>query len=383
MSVVAALGFRTAGMAAGIKPDGSLDLALVVSDSGSIPVAAVFTRSATEAAPVSLSRRHAADGRAAAVVLNSGCANAGTGADGAAAALAMAEAVAKELELSPSEVLVCSTGPIGTRLPEELPNRVPELIARLGNDGLSAAEGIMTTDSVPKQATESGEGWTVGGMAKGAGMIRPDMATMLAVLTTDAHVESEVLHEVLSEAVATTFNSLNIDGCQSTNDTVILMASGASGIEPDPVELAAVVTSVCRRLATAMAEDAEGASRVVTLTVSGAASDRDACRLGMAVADSALVRASFYGGDPNWGRVYGALGVAGVSLDPAAIAVRYQGVAVAERGVAVAYDVAVVLAAMKTGPLAVDVSVGAGVGRAEIITTDLTPDYVIFNGEPS
>lgn len=370
-------------MAAGIKSDGQLDLALVVSESGPVPAAAVFTRSATEAAPVSLSRAHVAGGRLAAVVLNSGCANAGTGEQGAAAARAMAEAVAGAIGRPVSEVAVCSTGPIGPQLPDRLPSRIPELVAALGSDGHAAAEAILTTDSVPKQATDAGDGWVIGGMAKGAGMIRPDMATMLAVLTTDARVDAETLSEVLADAVAPTFNSLNIDGCQSTNDTVVIMASGASETEPAREEFAGAVLAVCRRLASAMAEDAEGASRVVTLTISGAESDADARRLGMAVADSVLVRASFYGGDPNWGRIYGALGVAGVSIDPAAVAVSYQGVPVASAGSAVHFDGVALRALMKEGPLDVHISVGDGPGHGTVVTTDLTPSYVIFNGEPS
>ncbi len=370
-------------MAAGIKSDGQLDLALVVSESGPVPAAAVFTRSTTEAAPVSLSRAHVAGGKLAAVVLNSGCANAGTGEQGAAAAQAMAEAVARAIGRPVSEVAVCSTGPIGPQLPDRLPDRVPELVAALGSDGHAAAEAILTTDSVPKQAIDAGDGWAVGGMAKGAGMIRPDMATMLAVLTTDARVDAATLREVLAAAVAPTFNSLNIDGCQSTNDTVVIMASGASEVEPDREEFADAVQAVCRRLASAMAEDAEGASRVVTLTISGTESDGDARRLGMAVADSVLVRASFYGGDPNWGRIYGALGVAGVSIDPAAVAVSYQGVPVASAGSAVPFDAATLGAAMKEGPLDVHISVGDGPGHGTVVTTDLTPSYVIFNGAPS
>ncbi len=383
MSVTSARGFRAAGVAAGIKAGGQLDLALVVSESGPVPSAAVFTRSMTAAAPVSLSRSHLADGRSAAVVLNSGCANAGTGERGAAAARAMAEAVGRAIGHAAEDVVVCSTGPIGPQLPDDLPKRVPELVAALSPDGHPAAEAILTTDSVPKQVTEFGDGWVVGGMAKGAGMIRPDMATMLAVLTTDARVDAATLHDVLGQAVGPTFNSLNIDGCQSTNDTVVIMSSGASAVEPDRDELTAAVTGVCRRLATAMAEDAEGASRVVTLTITGAETDDAARRLGMAVADSVLVRSSFYGGDPNWGRIYGALGVAGVPIDPAAVTVHYQGVQVASSGSSVGYDEPSLLSSMKSGPLDVRISVGHGQGKGVVVTTDLTPSYVVFNGEPS
>lgn len=383
VSVTAAAGFSASGCSAGIKPDHQLDFALVRSTSGPVPAAAVFTQCQTEAAPVTLSRQHIGDGRAAAVVLNSGCANAGTGAEGAHAALAIAQAVADAVGEVVGDVLVCSTGPIGTPLPRGLANHVPELVAGLGVDGMPAALAILTTDSIPKQATAAGTGWVVGGMAKGAGMIRPDMATMLAVLTTDAEVDATTLREVLGEAVDPTFNSLNIDGCQSTNDAVILMASGASGIVPNRDEFAAAVTAVCKELAMAMAGDAEGASRLVMLIVSGADSNETARRLGKAVADSALVRSSFYGGDANWGRVYGALGVAGVPLEPSTISVAYQKTPVAIGGVAVPFDVDSLRTKMGEERLVVDIEVGVGPGRAEIVTTDLTPQYVVFNGEPS
>jgi len=384
MSVTAAQGFTAAGIHAGVKEGDALDLALVASSSGPIAAAAVFTQSLTEAAPVTLSREHIADGRAHAVVLNSGCANAGTGVRGAAAAHAMAVAVGKALSTDPTNVVVCSTGAIGPELPVSLPDGATALVAALDTvNHTLAAEAILTTDTFTKEAVVKWEGWVIGGMAKGAGMIRPNMATMLSVLTTDAVVSSDVLQSTLIASVRRTFNCLNIDGCQSTNDAVILMASGASGIAPDLDVFEAALATVCFSLARQMAEDAEGASRVVTLNVSGAANARDAHQLGMAVANSALVRCSFYGGDPNWGRVYGALGVAGVSLAANEVSIAYNGMTVAHGGGEAPFDRDSLLADLAEGEIIVDIVVGHGPGSASIVTTDLTPEYVTFNGEPS
>jgi glutamate N-acetyltransferase / amino-acid N-acetyltransferase len=385
MSVVAAGGFRASGLAAGIKPTGAPDMTLIAADR---PVAAagVFTTSRTAAPPVQVSRRHLAGGTAQAIVVNSGAANAGTGAGGLADALAMAEETARLLGCEVDEVLVCSTGPIGGRLPmDRVLAGIPRLVADLGTEeshAAAAASGILTTDSVTKSATDGGDGWTVGGIAKGAGMVRPDMATMLAFLTTDAVAPAAVLDAVLRPAVDATFNALNIDGCQSTNDTVFLLASGASGVEADPLELAASVESVCRSLARQMAEDAEGASKVVTIVVSGAADDRAARTLGRAIADSALVRSSFYGGDPNWGRVLAALGVAGEEVDVDRVGITYAGVPVCRGGVLAPFDEESV-AGLLAGDFTLEVCVGSGGGRSRVLTTDLTPDYVVFNGERS
>jgi glutamate N-acetyltransferase / amino-acid N-acetyltransferase len=283
-------------------------------------------------------------------------------------------------------VLVCSTGVIGTRLPMDVilaavPGLVDDLDSTPGA-GEAAAEGIMTTDSVPKQAVAEGDGWVIGGIAKGAGMIRPDMATMLAFLTTDAVIETDTMRPMLTEAVATTFNCLNIDGCQSTNDTVILMASGASGVEPDPELFASALEGVCADLALQMAIDAEGASKVVTIEVTGAATRGAARRLGMQVADSALVRSAFHGADPNWGRILGALGVAGVPLDQSQVNIRIEGTLVCSGGVAADYDDDAVSRLMTEG-FEIEIEVGDGHGSATIVTTDLTPDYVRFNSDRS
>lgn len=383
MSVVAARGFRASGIVAGIKASGSPDMSLIVADER-VPAAGVFTNSLTAAPPVDLSRRHLADGMARAVVVNSGAANAGTGAEGLGDAERMAAAVAHEIGCEPSDVVVCSTGPIGGRLPmDRIVPGISRLTADLDVDAAhaeAAARGIMTTDSVPKAAVVSAAGYTVGGIAKGAGMVRPDMATMLAFLTTDAVADPATLHDVLRSAVDVTFNALNIDGCQSTNDTVILMASGHSGVTPS--DLGARVEEVCRSLALQMATDAEGASRVVTLQVEGASDDRAARRIGMTVADSSLVRSSFYGADPNWGRILAAVGVAGEQVDPDRICIGYDGTIVCEGGVGVPHDDEE-LSARLGGDFVVSIGVGTGPGRATVVTTDLTPDYVVFNGERS
>lgn len=381
MSVTAPGGFSAGGVACGIKPDGALDLALV--DAGRpVPAAAVFTSNTMAAPPVHLSRRHVADGEIRAVVISSGCANAATGAAGDAAAAETATAVAEHLGCAPGDLFVCSTGPIGDVVPVDRIRSGLKTLA-LGEDGgHSAAAAILTTDSGPKEAVHRGPGYSVGGMAKGAGMIRPDMATMLAVITTDAVAESSTLDRSLREAVKRSFNALNIDGCESTNDTVVLLASGSSGVSPDPEDLVGAVESVCRSLARQMAEDAEGASRVVTIELTGARDDDVALALARAVADSALVRSSFYGADPNWGRVVAALGATRLPFRPAVLSISYSGVTVAEGGVDAGADHEVLSEKLK-GDFTVGIDMGEGPGTCTLLTTDLTPDYVRFNGERS
>ena len=241
----------------------------------------------------------------------------------------------------------------------------------------------MTTDSVAKQSVVEGAGWSVGGMAKGSGMVRPDMATMLAFITTDASVDHDRLDDALRSAVDVSFNSLNIDGCESTNDTVIAIASGASGVAPEPTEFDAAMEDVCRDLAHQMAQDAEGASRVVTIELTGADDDAQARELGRTITDSALVRSSFHGGDVNWGRILGALGTSDISIDPESITISYEGVVVFTGGMQAVYSDEALLAGLETGDFGISVSLGDGSGTAHIVTTDLTPEYVIFNGERS
>ena len=387
MSVTAPRGFRATGVAAGIKPDGKLDLALVVGDTDLV-AAAVFTTNQAAAAPVQVSREQLANGKSMrAVVLNSGGANAGTGGRGNADARATINATASAVECSHKEVLVCSTGGIGKVLPiRNVINGISAAAQQLeasAEAGSLAARAIMTTDTVPKESTFAGDGFVVGGMAKGAGMVRPDMATMLVVVTTDAVVDSAELDAALRTAVDESFHALNIDGCPSTNDTVILLASGASGTHPGPDALTAAITAVCWDLANQLAADAEGASRVVTINVVGAATDALARRAGRIVADSALVRSAFYGGDPNWGRLLGALGASSVEFDPATFGIAYNGIDIARNGIAVAHDGQALHDAIATGDFTVTMTVGNGPGEARVITTDLTPDYVTFNAEYS
>ncbi len=387
MSVTAPAGFTAAGVSCGIKEGGALDLALVVAVPGALG-AAVFTTNRAAAPPVALSRAHLAAGPGTrAVVVNSGCANAATGEAGAAAARQMAETAARSVGCEPDAVLVASTGTIGTPLPViRVTSGIEAAFARCAAGALAdraAATAIMTTDSVPKQSVVRDGGITVGGMAKGAGMVRPDMATMLAVLTTDAVVEPETLATALGAAVDVSFHGLDIDGCESTNDSVFLLASGASGERIGGDALTALVTEVCRHLAHQLAADAEGASRVVTITVAGAPDAVSARAAGRAIADSALVRASFFGGDPNWGRIAAALGASGVDFDLNDLRIAFDGVTVAAGGVAAEYDEAALLDRIATGDLAVEVTIGWGQGTAEILTTDLTPEYVVFNGERS
>ena len=326
------------------------------------------------------------NGSIRAVVANSGCANAGTGAAGFEAAKKMAEVAASAVGCRPDEVLVCSTGPIGPRLPmalvEEGIGRVAVGLSSGARSDLDAAAGILTTDTTTKQSGHDGPGWTIGAIAKGAAMCRPDMATMLAFVTTDAAIDTATVDSALRGAVAGSFNSLNIDGCQSTNDTVVLMASGTSGIEPDHAEFADALATVCEDLARQMAADGEETTKVVDVVVEGAYDDAVARGFGLAITDSDLVRSSFYGADPNWGRILAALGASGYPMDQSAVAVAYEGVPIAEGGAEVAYDRPGLISRLQ-GDFTLAVKVGDGPGSARIIAADLTPGYVQFNGEPS
>ena len=387
MSVVGPAGFVAAGVACGIKPTGDPDLALVVAAEAAV-TAAAFTTNRAAAAPVVVSRRHrAAAPRSRAVVVNSGCANAGTGPRGLEDARTMAEATAEAVGCAPEEVLVCSTGPIGAYLPiEAVRAGIAAAAEVLGDDeeaGDAAARAIMTTDTVPKTTVVEADGFVVGGMAKGAGMVRPDMATMLAVLTTDAVVDDEVLAEAFTGAVDRSFHALDLDGCPSTNDAVILLASGASGHRPSPLELAGAVTTAAVHLVEQLAADAEGAERVVVMEITGAADDVEAREAGRAMADSALVRAAFHGGDPNWGRLLGALGATSIDFEPDRFSVWFEGVQVAAEGRPAAFDEAALVERLAEGDFELRVDLGVGTGRAVVFTTDLTPDYVRFNAERS
>ncbi|MEA2703704.1 MAG: glutamate N-acetyltransferase / amino-acid N-acetyltransferase [Actinomycetota bacterium] len=376
-------GFVAAGVACGIKSSGDLDLALVATDDGRpVPAAGVFTPNKASAAPVLVSRAHLDStwGRGAAVVLNSGCANAATGTRGRSDAERMCELVAAGLECDRTEVLVCSTGLIGYYLPmAAVESGVGPLVAAARPDGgADAARAIMTTDTVRKQVVVHGSGFTVGGMAKGAAMLAPDMATMLAVLTTDAQVDPGHLRAILREAVTHSFNELIVDGATSTNDTVILLASGRAG----PADLDAVGAAVgeaCADLAGQMAADAEGSTRTATILVKGAASPGDARRAARKVADSQLVQCSLYGADPYWGRIVSELGSAGVELDPDRVAVAYGGIAVCVEGVATDHDAGAVAAHMAGRHVSIVAHLGLGEHEASVVFTDLGPGYIEEN----
>ena len=381
MSVTAAAGFRAAGVAAGLKSSGRRDLALVVNTGPDFAAAGVFTTNRVRAAPVLWSQQVLADGRLRAVVLNSGGANACTGPDGFADTHRTAELVAAQLpDVGAIDVAVCSTGLIGVRLPMDLVESgmaalVPELSPVGGAD---AAEAIMTTDTRPKQAGYADEGWCVGGMAKGAGMLAPGLATMLVVLTTDAVVDPGLLPGQLAEACRTTFARVDSDGCMSTNDTVILMSSGASGVRPTAVDFAAALTETCRDLAMQLLHDAEGAAHDIAITVRHAASEDDAVEVGRAVARSNLFKCAIFGGDPNWGRVLAAIGTTGAEFDPDRVDIALNGVQVCRDGaVGDPRD----LVDLGGREVTVEVDLRNGREGATVWTNDLTYDYVRENAE--
>ncbi len=378
MSVTAPTGFRAAGVAAGLKSGGGLDVAVVVNDGPSRAAAAVFTANRVKAAPVLWTQQVARGGRVRAVVLNSGGANACTGPAGFADTHATAERLAAALEDSAGEIAVCSTGLIGERLPMGalLPG-VDAAVATLSRaGGLAAADAIRTTDTVVKIAFRKAGGFTVGGMAKGAGMLAPTLATMLCVLTTDADLPPGELDGVLRAAVATTFERVDTDGCMSTNDTVLLLASGASGVRPATADFAAVVTAVCADLARQLVADAEGATKMVTVEVIGAATEADALTAARAVARSNLLKCALTGGDPNWGRVVAAVGTTAAVFDPDQLNVAINGVWVCKGGSA-GEDRA--KADLRGRDVAITVDLCAGSAATAVRTTDLTAAYVHEN----
>jgi glutamate N-acetyltransferase/amino-acid N-acetyltransferase len=403
LGVTAAAGFGAAGVACGLKASGAPDLALVVGDPGTV-AAGVFTTNQVVAAPVVWSRdRLAGSADARVVVLNSGNANACTGPAGEAAVRATVERAAGGLGCRAEQVLVCSTGVIGVPLDVgRVVDGVGKAAAgldRSGTGGLAAAEAILTTDTVVKQGgTRVVGGATVGGMAKGAAMLAPELAvphaTMLAVLTTDAVAEPEALREALAAGVGTSFNRITVDGAQSTNDTVLLLASGASGARPAPEDLAAAVQAVCHDLAGQMLADAEGGTKVVSVQVGGAGGVEQALAVARRVADSPLVKTAVYGGDPNWGRVLQAAGTAGVGFDPGAVRLEVAGgpgmagieapagpperVLLVDRGRPTGADAG---AAMAAREIELRLHLGGTGPWAEVRTSDLTPEYVRLNSE--
>jgi glutamate N-acetyltransferase/amino-acid N-acetyltransferase len=392
-------GFKASGLASGIKDSGAPDLAMVATvDGASVTAAGVFTSNLVAAAPVQISRRHLADGRAAAVVLNSGNANAATGEQGRNDALRMCELTAEAVGCVMTDVLVCQTGLIGIPMPmDPVESGIPKLGSQLSADaagGAAAATAMMTTDTVPKTTQQPVElplqrAATIGGMAKGAAMLAPSMATMLAVLATDVAIAPAPLTRALQTAVSSSFNALVVDACQSTNDTVLVLANGVAGNEEitsaSGLAYAAFVealTRACADLAHQMATDAEGATKCVTLHVRGARNDHEAQLAARQVASSQLVQCSLYGKDPYWGRVLSELGVSGALFDPEAVEVAYDAVTVCRNGIAAELDQAQVealWATMEQRDLAITCDLNNGNGQATMLFTDLTHAYVDEN----
>ncbi|MDT0379161.1 bifunctional glutamate N-acetyltransferase/amino-acid acetyltransferase ArgJ [Streptomyces sp. DSM 42041] len=378
MSVTAPAGFTAAGVAAGIKDSGGPDLALVVNEGPSRAAAGVFTANRVKAAPVLWSEQVLRGGLVSAVVLNSGGANACTGPAGFQDTHATAEKAAEALGHSAAEIAVASTGLIGNRLPmDELLAGIDTAAGELSrHGGEKAALAIRTTDTVHKTAVAERDGWTVGGMAKGAGMLAPSLATMLVVLTTDAGLESAELDKALRAATRTTFERVDSDGCLSTNDTVLLLASGASGVAPGHEAFAEAVREVCADLARQLVGDAEGASKDIRIEVTGAATEDDAVEVGRAVARNNLLKCAVHGEDPNWGRVLSAIGTTSAAFEPDRLDVAINGVWVC-RGGAVGEDRDLV--DMRYREVRITADLAAGTESAVIWTNDLTADYVHEN----
>lgn len=391
--VTAARGFRAAAVEAGIK-QGRTDLALLVSDRPCV-ASGVFTTNLAKAAPVLVSAEHLQGGRARAVIVNSGCANASTGAQGLADSRETVALTAVAVGCPVTEVLVCSTGVIGVNLPmDKVRAAIPLAVSGLSSDGgAAAARAIMTTDTRPKESSRradlGGVTVTVGGMAKGAGMIAPNLAplhaTMLAFFTTDATIDKAMLDQALIEAVGATFNRITVDSDTSTNDTAIILANGASGVpvisSPGPAYEAFLEAfhAVCRDLALMMIRDGEGVQRIAEVVVKGARSSEDALRIGRTIADSPLVKTALHGGDPNWGRVLAAAGRAGVAFDINQVDIYIGDVFVCEGGAARVYDEAAAHQAMLADPGCLTVDLHAGQARESMWMCDLTKSYVDIN----
>ena len=390
MSVTAAKGFEASGVAAGLKSGGYKDVALVLNLGPDHTAAAVFTANRVVAAPVAWSRQAIADGRAAAVVLNSGGANACTGGPGFADCVTEVDhlqVLLKQVKgqvVRAKDILVCSTGIIGERLPiPQLCAGITNAVVHLGTteaDAEAAAHAIMTTDKVPKQTVQHRDGWVVGGMAKGAGMLAPELATMLCVLTTDASVDRDTAQRALDYAAKLTFDRVDSDGCMSTNDTVILLASGASGVKPAGGDFQEAVASACADLAAQLVADAEGSSHEIAVTVRHASSTAAALAVGRAVARSNLVKTAVFGNDPNWGRILSAAGTVPESVapfDPNEVSVSINGVEVCRRGMIGESRDLVDLRASRNVQITIDLNAGAK--DATLLTNDLTHDYVHEN----
>jgi glutamate N-acetyltransferase/amino-acid N-acetyltransferase len=383
--VTAVPGFVAGGIACGIKPSGDPDLALVATEDATAVVAAgVFTTNLAQAAPVQVSRRHLANGRASAVVLSSGNANAATGEPGRRDAARMCELAAQGRGLAADDVLVCSTGLIGIPMPmDALEVGVPKVCGELAADGGGrAARAIMTTDTKVKEAVARAGSATVGGMAKGAAMLSPAMATMLAVVTTDADVDHATLQRALARAVSESFDCLSVDGCRSTNDTVLVLANGRAG-QVDEHAFTAALTEVCGSLAEQMARDAEGATKFVRVRVVGARSGAEARIAARAVANSQLVQCSLNGNDPYWGRVLSELGASGAYLEPEAVDISYNGVTVCRDGVACPHDEDALTRALAEPDVEIRCDLRQAHGDATVLTTDLSHAYIDENRRTS
>jgi glutamate N-acetyltransferase / amino-acid N-acetyltransferase len=380
LTVTSPRGFRAAGVAAGIKESGSPDVAVVINDGPSAAAAGVFTANRVKAAPVLWSQQVLAGGAVRAVVLNSGGANACTGPAGFQDTHRTAEHLGGLLGVGAGEVAVCSTGLIGERLP--LGKLLAGVTAAAEQASLAggeaAADAIRTTDTVAKSAAVAGAGYQIGGMAKGAAMLAPGLATMLAVITTDADLPSPALDAALRAAVRTTFDRLDTDGCMSTNDTVLLLASGAAGVTPDAAEFSALLTAVCADLAAQMQNDAEGASKTITIEVTGAATEEDAVEAGRAIARNNLLKCAIGGEDPNWGRVLAAIGTTAAAFEPDQLSVAINGVWVCKAG-APGEDRAGV--DLRPREVTIIADLAAGSHSATILTTDLTAEYVHLNAD--
>lgn len=383
MTVTVAKGFVAGAVHAGLKKSGNLDLALVVNQGPLNSAAVVFTTNRCQANPIIWSKEVIKDGQVSAIILNSGGANCYTGAEGFQTTHATAEKVAQELGLSAGDVLVCSTGLIGDQLDrEKLLAGTTAAVENLNTtNGEIAAQAIMTTDSKPKTAEFThADGWSIGGMAKGAGMLAPGLATMLVVITTDAVIDSKSLDAALRAATRVTFDRLDSDGCMSTNDQVTVMASGASDLSPNQAEFTAALSQICKSLAIQLQQDAEGSSHDITITVSGAATEEDAEEVGRSVARNNLFKAAIYGNDPNWGRILAAVGVTKAQFDPYNIDVSINRISVSKKGQPDQPRELVDLT-----PRAVDIQINLNYGShsAAIYTNDLTHEYVTENSEYS
>jgi glutamate N-acetyltransferase/amino-acid N-acetyltransferase len=383
-SVTAPQGFRASGVPANIKKSGAPDIALLVSDTPAV-CAALFTTNRVKAAPIVVCQKHLSThgDRIRAVVINSGNANAVTGREGADNAESTAEFAGKELGIPAASVLVMSTGVIGVQLP--MPNVLHGISAAaktLAPDGgHAAARAIMTTDTNPKEVAVSLGGVTIGGMCKGAGMIHPNMATMLAVVTTDARLEREPLQAMLARAVECSFNRISVDGDTSTNDTIALLANGASGITPGPAAFQAALNHVCMELAKKIVKDGEGVTKFVTLAVRGAASEGDAHAVANTIATSMLVKTAIYGRDANWGRVLAAAGRSGVAIDPQRVDLRFGHLQLLRAGTPVPFSEDEALEYLSRDEIAIELDLGMGDAAATMWTCDLSHAYVSINAE--